>query len=74
MNKLFTVKGGKFKISAHGRDLVPFVGNGPRSEYSGNIGFQSIVEDIFVKFCNSESLKEFFLNYLLTAEDLYPCT
>ena len=27
LNKLFTVKGGKFKLSAQGRDLAPFVGN-----------------------------------------------
>ena len=24
---LFTVKGGKFKLSAHGQDLAPFFGN-----------------------------------------------
>ena len=30
MNKLFTVKGGKFKLSAQGRDLALFVGNGTK--------------------------------------------
>ena len=27
MNKLFTVKGGKFTLSAHGQDLAPLFGN-----------------------------------------------
>ena len=27
MNKLFTAKGGKFKLSAQWRDLAPFFGN-----------------------------------------------
>ena len=31
----FVVKGGKFKLSAQGRDLTPFLGNamGPKSKY-----------------------------------------
>ena len=29
-NKLFTVKGGKFKFSAQGRDLATIVGNGTK--------------------------------------------
>ena len=30
LNKLFTVKGGKFKFSAQGRDLALFVDNGTK--------------------------------------------
>ena len=37
LNKLFTVKGGKFKLSAQGRDLSLFVGNGTKVKIPSEI-------------------------------------
>ena len=37
LNKLFTVKGGKFKLSAQGRDLATFVGNGTKVKIPSGI-------------------------------------
>ena len=37
MNKLFNEKGKKFKFSAQGRDLAPFVGNGTKVKIPSEI-------------------------------------
>ena len=37
LNQLFTVMGGKFKLSAQGRDLAPFVGNGTKVKIPSEI-------------------------------------
>ena len=37
MNKLFSVKGEKFKLSAQGRDLALFVGNGTKVKIPSEI-------------------------------------
>ena len=37
LNKLFTEKGGKFKLSPQGRNLAPFVGNGTKVKIPSNI-------------------------------------
>ena len=37
VKKLFTEKGGIFKLSAQGRDLAPFVGNGTKVKIPSEI-------------------------------------
>ena len=37
LNKLFNEKGKKFKLSAQGRDLAPFIGNGTKVKITSEI-------------------------------------
>ena len=37
MKKLVTVKSGKFKFSAQGKDLAPFVGNGTKVKIPNHV-------------------------------------